>query len=444
ILVEGPGHGTVAPRPGGGFRYTPQPGYTGPDSFSYRASDGEASSSVVTVEIDVLLPSVLQNGSFETGIPPWQTGFRNVVRGGIYQPTDGARLVELQSADSRLEQLLYQSGETDPGQSYTISFDIAVGSSSANPLLMQVELTHYIPGADWPAGLTFSENFGLVSHSGSDAPPWTRKSLTFRAKAKTTYFKLNHVSGISPGDKILIDNVRIMKTLPSPANAAPVAMPDRYITNPGKQLAIAGQVLENDTDSENDILKAVVATQPAHGTVGQAWEGGGELAGFYYMPGPGFVGEDSFTYYATDGTLRSAPTTVTISVIPPVTWNLNNGNFETGLWGWTASPQVSRVNSGDYTASSGNALVVMADAGAQLSQTFPTIAGMTYRLTFAAGLRNVSSNQTVRVKAQGGNERLNQAVSISGVASGTRWFPQTFTFVADSATATLSFSRGLT
>ncbi|RYD24372.1 MAG: tandem-95 repeat protein [Verrucomicrobiaceae bacterium] len=444
ILVEGPGHGTLALRPGGGFRYSPQPGYTGPDSFSYRTSDGEASSGVATVEIDVLLPSILRNGSFESGVDPWQTGLRNVGRGGIYQPTDGARLLEFQSTDDRSGQLIYQGCETDPGQSYHLSFDIAVCSSSTNPHSMEVSMHHFLPGFDYLAGLTFSETFGLASYGGVDAPPWLRKSFNFRAKASTTSFQLSHVSGISPGDKILIDNVRITKVLPSLGNNVPVAMPDHYVTNPGKQLAIAGQVLANDTDAENDILKAVVVTQPVHGTVGQAWEGGGDPAGFYYVPTPGFVGTDSFTYYATDGTLRSAPTTVTISVIPPVTWNLNNGNFETGLWGWTVSPGVSRVNSGDIVAASGSALVVMDGPDTQLSQTFPTIAGMTYRLNFAVGLRDTASTQAIRVSVLGVSELLSKAVSISGAASGTRWFNQTFTFVADSATTVLSFSRGLT
>ncbi|RYD41141.1 MAG: tandem-95 repeat protein, partial [Verrucomicrobiaceae bacterium] len=203
LLVDGPGHGTVALRPGGGFSYTPQPGYTGPDSFSYRASDGEASSGVATVEIDVLLPSILRNGSFESGADPWQTGLRNVVRGGIYQPTDGARLLEFQSTDDRSGQLIYQSCETDPGQSYTLSFDIAVCSSSTSPHSMEVSMHHFLPGFDYLAGLTFSEPFGLASYGGVDAPPWMRKSFNFRAKASTTSFQLSHVSGLSPGDRIL-------------------------------------------------------------------------------------------------------------------------------------------------------------------------------------------------------------------------------------------------
>ncbi len=43
-LVSGPAHGTLALSPDGSFTYTPTGGYSGPDSFAYRSSDGEDSS----------------------------------------------------------------------------------------------------------------------------------------------------------------------------------------------------------------------------------------------------------------------------------------------------------------------------------------------------------------------------------------------------------------
>src|SRR5262249_4908456 len=38
-LVAGPSHGTLSFHANGGFKYTPNPGYTGVDTFTYRASD---------------------------------------------------------------------------------------------------------------------------------------------------------------------------------------------------------------------------------------------------------------------------------------------------------------------------------------------------------------------------------------------------------------------
>ena len=51
--VSAPAHGTLALAANGGFSYTPGAGFTGPDSFTYRANDGTADSNVATVSITV-------------------------------------------------------------------------------------------------------------------------------------------------------------------------------------------------------------------------------------------------------------------------------------------------------------------------------------------------------------------------------------------------------
>ena len=51
--VTGPAHGTVTVNPDGSFTYTATPGYTGPDSFTYKATDGSAASNVATVSLNV-------------------------------------------------------------------------------------------------------------------------------------------------------------------------------------------------------------------------------------------------------------------------------------------------------------------------------------------------------------------------------------------------------
>ncbi len=51
-LLTGPSHGTVSLAASGAFTYTPAPDYNGPDSFTYAASDGLASSNA-TVNITV-------------------------------------------------------------------------------------------------------------------------------------------------------------------------------------------------------------------------------------------------------------------------------------------------------------------------------------------------------------------------------------------------------
>ncbi len=53
LLVSGPRHGTLALDAGGGFVYTPDEGWHGTDSFTYRAHDGTANSALATVRIVV-------------------------------------------------------------------------------------------------------------------------------------------------------------------------------------------------------------------------------------------------------------------------------------------------------------------------------------------------------------------------------------------------------
>jgi VCBS repeat-containing protein len=52
-LVQPASHGTVSLNPDGSYSYTPQPNYNGPDSFTFRASDGSLDSNVATVALTV-------------------------------------------------------------------------------------------------------------------------------------------------------------------------------------------------------------------------------------------------------------------------------------------------------------------------------------------------------------------------------------------------------
>jgi large repetitive protein len=53
VLVSGPSHGTLTLNPDGSFTYTPATNDNGPDSFTYRASDGSLASNLATVAITV-------------------------------------------------------------------------------------------------------------------------------------------------------------------------------------------------------------------------------------------------------------------------------------------------------------------------------------------------------------------------------------------------------
>lgn len=53
VLVAGAAYGQVALNPDGSFTYTPDPDFNGSDSFTYRANDGTADSTIATVSLTV-------------------------------------------------------------------------------------------------------------------------------------------------------------------------------------------------------------------------------------------------------------------------------------------------------------------------------------------------------------------------------------------------------
>ena len=109
------------------------------------------------------------------------------------------------------------------------------------------------------------------------------------------------VSNLTP--PAWIDDVRLsgMTTLPSQLD--PVRIED-----------LANGVLTNDILGSGQPLTASLVNGPAHGTLTLHSDGT-----FVYTPARAFVGSDSFTYQAVDGSILSNVGTVSITVDPPST-----------------------------------------------------------------------------------------------------------------------------
>ncbi|HVX64411.1 MAG TPA: Ig-like domain-containing protein [Pirellulales bacterium] len=65
-LSSGPSHGSLTLNANGSFSYIPTAYYSGPDSFTYRAYDGQLYSNVVTVSLSVDQPPTAQSASYTT------------------------------------------------------------------------------------------------------------------------------------------------------------------------------------------------------------------------------------------------------------------------------------------------------------------------------------------------------------------------------------------
>ena len=96
-------------------------------------------------------------------------------------------------------------------------------------------------------------------------------------------------------------------------NTLATAADDTYTVSEDGTLTIddAAGVLNNDSDLDNDQLKAFLLTAPSHGTLTLEDDGS-----FEYEPNADFYGTDTFTYDVDDGFGHSAAATVTITVEP--------------------------------------------------------------------------------------------------------------------------------
>ena len=105
----------------------------------------------------------------------------------------------------------------------------------------------------------------------------------------------------SLGGLAVVGEIRVSAPRP---NAPPVAQDQTVSTPAGTPVAVTLAA----TDPDNSPLTFSIVTQPAHGTLS------GTAPNLTYTPTAGYVGPDSFTYKANDGTADSNVATVAITV----------------------------------------------------------------------------------------------------------------------------------
>jgi outer membrane protein OmpA-like peptidoglycan-associated protein len=137
-------------------------------------------------------------------------------------------------------------------------------------------------------------------------------------------------------------------------NLAPVVGDDRMELEMNSVLLIPqSQLLENDTDADNDLLRLVDFTQPANGAV--AFD---DRKNLVYRASDGFTGEDSFTYTITDGQGAVATARVIVVVAPRADMKLTKTqyvNFRSGKARLTAGSEskiqniINRIRELDYS-----------------------------------------------------------------------------------------------
>jgi hypothetical protein len=255
MLVANVANGTLQLNADGFFTYTPDPDYHGTDTFAYRADDGKDVSNVVTVTIVVT--------SVNDAPSAVDDGYA-MAQGAVLQESVPGVL----GNDSDVE-----------GDVLALNPTPVSGPLAGNSLTLRSDGSFvYTPDPLFTGTDTFVYE---ICETGTQELLCSQATVT-----------------ISVG-----------------INDAPVAVDDAYDAVQNTPLSVAAPgVLVNDTDVDGNPLTAALITGPTNGSLALNPDGS-----FTYTPLFNFVGTDSFTYLANDGTVDSAPATATITVKDVVT-----------------------------------------------------------------------------------------------------------------------------
>jgi autotransporter-associated beta strand protein len=352
-VIAQPSHGTLsgsAPN----LTYTPTAGFTGPDSFTFKANDGMVDSQPATVTIDV-------------GV----AGNRRpmAVNQYVTTPEEIAKAITLTGSDPDNDTLVYEivSGPahgtfsgTAPNLTYQPSanypagnlpaqdvFTFTVRDGSLTSALATVSLT-VTPVNDAPQAIAQSVTVSVntanpITLAGSDAEGYplpyaivanpghgtlsgTAPDLTYTPAANyhgadSFTFRVTDSEGVPSATATV--GVTIIND-PPVANPQSVELPPNTI----KALTLTG------SDNCNDPLAYTVLTQPAHGVLS------GSPPNVTYTPAANYTGSDSFTFKVNDGVFNSPPALVSLNVAQWQTWtNIASGTWSTGSqWSGAAAP----------------------------------------------------------------------------------------------------------
>ena len=132
---------------------------------------------------------------------------------------------------------------------------------------------------------------------------------TFNAPQAEPYGN-NLVFTLKVKDKGGLKNSAKCSVFVFPKDSQPVAADDVYSAVEGVQLNVSAPgILANDSDANGQTLSSILVSDPGNGGLILNADGS-----FIYTPFNNFVGTDSFTYFANDGTMDSNTATVSITV----------------------------------------------------------------------------------------------------------------------------------
>ena len=338
-LVDGPAHGTLWLEDDGSFTYEPDADYSGTDTFTYRATDGDLSSEevTVTITIDAVNDAPVGTADEYAVVPNGQLDVS--IEDGLLSndvDVDGDSLTASLVADVAHGTLTFKPDGSftyvplaDYHGTDTFTYTISDGTAVSEAITVTISVnTQAVAGDDAyemdEDGVLQIDAAGGVLANDSDPDADNLKAvlvtgpehgeLVLNQDGSFTYKPDANFCGTdtftyAADDDYLNPTVATVTITVKSVNDVPVAEPDSYTVDEDGELIvdIEAGVLWNDTDDGAHI--AIVVDGPGHGTLDFE-----ECGAFIYEPDADFHGTDTFTYYLIDGEYNSETVTVTITV----------------------------------------------------------------------------------------------------------------------------------
>ena len=171
------------------------------------------------------------------------------------------------------------------------------------------------PDGDLPLSYLWKQSAGMhnVTLIGTNTANATFTAPNVSSSGDILSFSLNvtDVKGLASSS---LDSVSITVNDNPQLNSPPQTLDQTVSTNKNAPANIA----LSGTDADGDSLSFHAVTQPGFGTLGPITATGPNSANVTYTPNSEYVGPDSFTFKANDGTVDSNTATVSITVQGPV------------------------------------------------------------------------------------------------------------------------------
>ncbi|WP_426107126.1 Ig-like domain-containing protein [Massilia sp. TSP1-1-2] len=333
LVVSQPAHGQITVNADGSWSYTPALYFFGTDSFSYKVNDGIDDSNTATVVLNVAeiafaptlgdsIVNLDENGSAR--FEPLATAFD---RNGdvlsavlLTQPAHGLITVNADGSWTYTPELFYFGSDSftykvsdaaADSNMATVTLNVAEiafaptlgdvsihlsenAAASFNPLASAADLNHDVLNAV----LVSMPSHGVLTVNADGS--WTYTPALYYFGSDSFTFKVSDGNAYSNTATVVL-NVAEIAFAPTLANSA--LSLDENASASFNPLAHALDL------NPNDVLAALVVSQPAHGAISVNADGS-----WTYTPAQYYFGTDSFTYKVNDGVADSNTATVTFTV----------------------------------------------------------------------------------------------------------------------------------